>query len=107
MPKGDGLDADASPGVGRVRKGETVPERFEAKPGDMKLVVFRWKIPLFNSPPVRAWGKLFNKGRDTGLSRDPTTVWSKDAAGLAPIPHSMYRGCPPQRTIQLLRCVGS
>ena len=39
--KGEGLDVDACPGVERVRKGETVPERFEAKPGDLKLVVFR------------------------------------------------------------------
>ncbi len=72
IPKGDGLDADASPGVGRVRKGETVPERFEAKPGDMKLVVFGGPNPFSIFPLGRervGWVAMMAKAwRSSGRS---------------------------------------
>ncbi len=67
--KREGIEVDACPGVGRVRKGETVPERFEAKPGDMKLVVFGSEIPFFNSPSdsLRSHGvETLGKGETPG-----------------------------------------
>ncbi len=65
------------PGLQNVEK-VFLSERFEAKPGDMKLIVLGSEIPLFNSPPVRAWGKIFGKGRDTGLAGSWREVRGKE-----------------------------
>ncbi len=55
-----------SSGLLKQQTGETAPERIEAKPGDLKLVVSGGPNPFSIFPPVQAWGKLLGRAKVGG-----------------------------------------
>ncbi len=80
-------------------EGHFLSERIDAKPGDLIVFVWRWEIPLFNSPPVRAWGKLFGKGRDTRLAVISTDSDIKVLGRDGSSDHATIRSILPQGMI--------